>query len=278
MGKSWRWGLLSLCVLVGFVAAQTRESYAPEDEPAPPGLSIDVSRDAVRFTGDVSSVAHESILRQRAETLFPDKTISYDLRERPALPPGWALLSELTLRAAEGSHTWTAEMSGTQLDIHGVTVNSVAWREGLARIEQHLLPGMSLQHQVSELVAAGSLEQQCQSLFRAAQRTNKVDFAKSDATLGTRVWPLLDELIQIATDCPGSAIHITGHTDNTGDESANLSLSEQRANAIAAYMIERGIAPGRIVTKGAGSSQPVAIEDTPLAHRRNRRIDIDLVF
>lgn len=278
MNAGWRFGFVALCVLIGYGAAQTQEEILIADQPTTPKMAIEVSKTQVKLIGDVSSVAHESILRQRAQTLFPGKTLSFDMRELPALPGGWALLSELALRAAANTYSSTTEISPEKIRIRGVTADIGAWKESLSGLERHLLPGMQVDHEVRELIAAGSLDRQCISLFRTAQVGRKIEFPRSEATLSTRSWPLLDELVQIASDCPGATIDITGHTDNTGEESGNLALSQGRAGAIAAYMIGKGIATERIVVKGAGSALPLVDEDTPQAHQLNRRIEIELVF
>lgn len=243
-----------------------------------PRLTIDVSRTQVVLRGDVSSVAHESILRDRARSLFPQREKTFELHERPALPPGWALISELTLRATAETYSSTAEITPAELNIRGITTGTRDWHGGLSRLERNLLPGMQLVHQLSEIKSTGSLQRHCISLFRTAMRGRKIKFQRANADLGTNASPLLDELIQIATDCPAGRVRITGHTDNTGDESGNLALSVARAESVAAYMTSRGIEAERLRTHGAGSSRPLVNEDTLRAHQLNRRIDIELEF
>lgn len=265
-------------MLIWFGAAQTQEQVPIADRPVQPGLTIDVSKTHVALRGNVSSVAHESILRQRTHTLFPKRTKSFELRERQALPAGWALISELALRATAETYSSITEITPSQIHIRGITSSAAEWREGLSRIERNLLPGMRLDHQLSEIKSSGSLEQQCISLFRTAMRGRKIEFPRTGATLGTSASPLLDELVLIAADCPAANVTITGHTDNTGSESGNLALSKARADAVAAYMTARGIAADRLSATGIGSSRPLVAENTAQAHQLNRRIDIELEF
>ena len=84
---------------------------------------------------------------------------------------------------------------------------------------------------------------------------------------------MLDEIVQIASDCPATTMTITGHTDASGEESANLRLSEARARAVADYLIARGISVERITVSGAGSSVPLLPGRDAHARRTNRRID-----
>ena len=73
---------------------------------------------------------------------------------------------------------------------------------------------------------------------------------------------------------PQSRIEVVGHTDSTGSGSYNLGLSTRRANAVAAVLIDAGVAPARIRTTGAGEDQPVASNLTPEGRAQNRRVEI----
>lgn len=67
---------------------------------------------------------------------------------------------------------------------------------------------------------------------------------------------------------------IVGHTDNRGDESYNLGLSERRAQAVAEFLMEGGIGSDRLSMEGRGESDPVASNDTKEGRQENRRVDI----
>lgn len=70
-------------------------------------------------------------------------------------------------------------------------------------------------------------------------------------------------------------ITIEGHTDNTGDDAHNQQLSEMRAAAVRAFLIEHyGIDAGRLEAAGFGESRPVASNDTPEGRQGNRRVEL----
>lgn len=73
---------------------------------------------------------------------------------------------------------------------------------------------------------------------------------------------------------PDSTIQIIGHTDNTGDAGYNLTLSEQRASAVADVLLDSGIPFSRISTVGRGEEQPVASNLSPEGRAQNRRVEI----
>ena len=71
----------------------------------------------------------------------------------------------------------------------------------------------------------------------------------------------------------GTVIEIGGYTDATGDPAANLQLSQQRAEAVRAALIQAGVDPGMLVAKGYGSANAVAGNDSLEGRLRNRRIE-----
>ena len=87
-------------------------------------------------------------------------------------------------------------------------------------------------------------------------------------------YPVIDMLVKFMQDRPKVRLMIEGHTDNTGSEAKNLTLSEQRASSIKAEMVKRGIAADRIETKGFGSSMPIADNKTAAGRTQNRRVTV----
>ncbi|SEL51025.1 OmpA family protein [Stigmatella aurantiaca] len=84
---------------------------------------------------------------------------------------------------------------------------------------------------------------------------------------------ILDEVAELLKSRPGVSLRIEGHTDNTGPEQLNRSLSQERAEAVRAYLIQRGIAGSRLEARGYGPSRPVASNDTPEGQSENRRVE-----
>ena len=69
-------------------------------------------------------------------------------------------------------------------------------------------------------------------------------------------------------------IEVVGHTDDVGDDRYNQKLSEQRAEAVARYLVEAGIDPNKILMVGAGESAPIASNATPEGRAENRRVEV----
>lgn len=101
------------------------------------------------------------------------------------------------------------------------------------------------------------------------------DFAKYD--LKPQFRPVLDNLASTLNEYGQTRIEITGHTDSVGSDAANMTLSQNRANAVAGYLGSRGVANSRMIVNGAGESRPVASNDTEAGRAQNRRVEITLV-
>jgi formylglycine-generating enzyme len=87
-------------------------------------------------------------------------------------------------------------------------------------------------------------------------------------------FPVIEQITNYLKEHPQVKIVIEGHTDNTGSDALNLSLSDKRAMSIKAEIVKRGIDPGRMETKGYGSSKPVADNKTADGRTQNRRVTI----
>jgi outer membrane protein OmpA-like peptidoglycan-associated protein len=96
-------------------------------------------------------------------------------------------------------------------------------------------------------------------------------FDKSDLNEGSKV--NLDKLVTVLNKYPDTDIEVQGHTDNTGTESYNMSLSKRRASAVSSYLINGGIASNRTSTKGYGETAPNYSNDTEDGKSKNRRVE-----
>lgn len=241
-------------------------------------MQITVASTDVSISGAVSSAAHEGILKRTAALAFPEAGLRIDLQPGEQLPPGWALTTELTLKAMALAYSGQADIRADSIRIRGITTEPERWQAAVTRLEQHLLPGMQLDQEVLRLRQGVSHEESCRRQFSVALQDRRIDFATSSAEIGTASLPVLDSLLQIAVDCPAAVMRITGHTDDSGVAAANKNLSEARARTVATYMIERGIPAERIVAVGKGASQPLAPNDSAANRQRNRRIEISVSF
>jgi outer membrane protein OmpA-like peptidoglycan-associated protein len=104
--------------------------------------------------------------------------------------------------------------------------------------------------------------------------TQGILFATASDRLRPESTPTLTEIVKMMGEHGDLRLRIEGHTDSVGDDAANQSLSDRRAAAVKAYLIEHGVDAGRLESAGMGETKPVAGNDTPEGRQTNRRVEL----
>ncbi|MDX5420650.1 MAG: OmpA family protein [Hymenobacteraceae bacterium] len=105
-----------------------------------------------------------------------------------------------------------------------------------------------------------------------------IEFDQNQSDIKTDMEPVLDEVALFLIDHPTFRLEISGHTDGAGDKDFNLSLSQDRADAIRLYIEKRlNLPQGRIDAIGYGSSKPLREEKTEEDRKINRRVEFRLI-
>ena len=112
--------------------------------------------------------------------------------------------------------------------------------------------------------------------IKAAEQA-RVLFAFDRAVLTPDARAALDQLVQQAQAMDLEVVIAVGHADATGSSAYNQRLSERRAGAVKAYLVQRGIDADRIYTEGRGEAQPAASNQTRAGRAQNRRVQIEAV-
>lgn len=87
----------------------------------------------------------------------------------------------------------------------------------------------------------------------------------------------LNKVARNLLNYPSSSVQVIGHTDNTGDATYNLGLSQQRAASVANILNAGGVGYDRLRTIGQGEEQPIASNLTPEGRAQNRRVEIVII-
>lgn len=117
----------------------------------------------------------------------------------------------------------------------------------------------------------------CQKLIDEAMRHNTVNFPTASVTLDAGGKQLLDRMARTAIDCATVRLRITGYTDVSTIETSMPGLSQSRAEAVVAYLSEKGVATERLKAFGAGASQPIGDVTKPEDQAKSRRIEISVM-
>jgi len=313
--RSSLWSILIPLLLLGILAffgirscepqqtQQVAAPPAPAARPAPavpqiatldPRLSLKNIAGKLDYSGLVADENTRQSILDQLKANFGIGNISGDITVNPAVKPaGW--LAQL------GSFLSQFKLPGAELLFEGNKINlggaiSDADKQGLLDKLKSIFgpqftfgwlppaPGVDLDAlaKAASEKAHAALSQLkpgfgAQDLIGALNLTI-INFA-SDST---QVPATDKDLIKRAADAikaapAGLKLEIGGHTDSTGDTAANLQLSQARAEAVRAELIQLGVDPQMLTAKGYGDTKPVAGNDTEMGRFQNRRIEYTIV-
>ena len=104
-----------------------------------------------------------------------------------------------------------------------------------------------------------------------------VTFATDSSDLSPAFFDVLNSVGKVLAKYDQTIVEVAGHTDSTGSESYNQSLSEQRAASVANYLKGQGVSEQRVMAIGMGELRPIADNSTSDGRQANRRVEITMV-
>lgn len=104
-----------------------------------------------------------------------------------------------------------------------------------------------------------------------------VTFATDSSDLSPAFFDVLNSVGKVLGEFEQTVVEVAGHTDSTGSDAYNQSLSERRAQSVSSYLTAQGVIPQRLITMGMGESRPVADNTTAGGRQANRRVEITMV-
>ncbi|MBB5280735.1 OmpA family protein [Pacificimonas flava] len=102
-------------------------------------------------------------------------------------------------------------------------------------------------------------------------------FGVNEAVIGPGFRRTLDSIAQVLATYQQSYVDVIGHTDSSGADVYNMTLSQRRAESVANYFAAKGVRRVRLATLGRGELDPVASNDTEAGKALNRRVEIRIV-
>ncbi|MEM8815941.1 MAG: OmpA family protein [Pseudomonadota bacterium] len=104
-----------------------------------------------------------------------------------------------------------------------------------------------------------------------------VTFATNSSDLSPAFFNVLNSVGKVLDQYEQTVVEVAGHTDSTGSDAYNQSLSERRASSVAQYLTSRGVMGQRVITVGMGEARPVADNGSASGRQANRRVEITMV-
>jgi OmpA-OmpF porin, OOP family len=111
----------------------------------------------------------------------------------------------------------------------------------------------------------------------ATVRLNNIFFDFNKTELSDVSAAELNRVYDLLIQNPKMQIEITGHTDNVGSDSYNLQLSQDRANSVYNFLVNKGIGTSRLIAKGHGMSRPIDTNNTEEGRQQNRRVEFTIL-
>ncbi len=104
-----------------------------------------------------------------------------------------------------------------------------------------------------------------------------ITFASNSSDIRSGFYDVLNSVVLVLNEFDKTLIQVLGHTDSTGSQQYNQSLSERRASSVGAYLISQGVNRMRVDPLGFGPNHPVASNASPEGRSMNRRVELRLV-
>ena len=288
-GWGWLLGLLLIPLLFGWLSWGAHKPKADLGTSAAPSVG-----DTTPTAGAPSqSLSPLSILRNGRDFtlsgILPDLTSKNALMTtmKTALGPSVNLIDKLDIAAgavpphfdglgavlnAAGDVTdLRFTVQGTSLTLTGTAPDD----DVKAAVESAAKAGWPNVGVIDNIVVKGA-KASCDNLQATidADLAAPIKFQTGNATLSTDGIAQLGPVVSAIKACPDVSLTVIGHTDNTGTDAINIPLSQNRARAVASYLVAQGVSAGAVTSRGEGSSQPVAGNDTEAGRAQNRRTEI----
>lgn len=147
---------------------------------------------------------------------------------------------------------------------------------GIASAELDALKGLG--KDAGKAVTAGAKENVLGAITKKLKKVQNekgpVKFKTGKAEIDPACDKTMVAIASILADYPGFHVQVDGHTDNIGSPEANKKLSQERADAVVKYLVEKkSVDTKRLSAKGFGDSQPIADNKTKKGQAKNRRVD-----
>ncbi len=132
----------------------------------------------------------------------------------------------------------------------------------------------SLKDKAGKKLSQGSMDQFTKRLKKAQNEKGPIRFKKGKADVDPACDRTMTYIAKLLKESPGFHVQVDGHTDNVGNPESNRKLSQERAEAVVRYLVQKkGVDAKRLSAKGFGDTQPIADNKTEQGRAKNRRVD-----
>lgn len=229
------------------------------------------------LTGSVPTEEKRSDVVAHAASLFGTAVDDRLVVEGSAPDPVWVSVATDGIELLSRLESGELKLVNTDVVLSGRTTDGPS-RDAVSQDLEAMLPeGYTSSSEITIPEVAKTLsDEQCAAEFTDLLQNNRIRFASNSAKLTPDNSPILEDAVALALRCPTARIEVAGYTDAIGNAALNLRLSQERAQAVLGYLVDRGIPSERLVAKGYGKSNPVATNRTKSGRAANRRIQFNI--
>jgi peptidoglycan-binding protein ArfA len=264
----------------------TLNAPMPGGRPTIPALSLTPvsiirSGNDIKLTGDFPSPeAKTSLLDALKASFGPNVNIIDKLRINPDVTSLDFSHAAPIFKAAASVPDFGLAVKGDTVTLTG-TAGSGAQQEAIEQAANAAWPNLNIVDTmgINGPVISSAAPQPgggnaCANLRSDIKALGPITFPTDGVTLTQSDEQTLNQVADKLKACPGVKVAINGYADNTGSDAVNISLSSNRADAVADYLIARGVTRDHLTARGFGSADPVADNGTPDGQAKNRRVEI----
>jgi OOP family OmpA-OmpF porin len=256
----------------------------PEAQPSgPPQFTATLDEDgAVRLRGRVPDDLINTTAREFAVARFGLDNVTMATRVTDGLPQGWALRILASLEALSDLSEGSVVVEPDQVTIRGTTGSQEASNAISALMIEKLGPDARVNIDVTydealDPVLGLPTPEECIARIGVVTDDRKILFDPGSASLTAASQQVVDDIAEVLRQCLDLPIEIAGYTDSQGRDEMNLSLSQDRADAVLAALRARRVPVGTFVSVGYGEIDPIADNDSAEGREANRRIEFRLI-
>jgi OmpA-OmpF porin, OOP family len=242
----------------------------------------------IALTGAVPDSGTRQKLLDTARRSFNTLSVTDKMNEQTAgVPQGFATAAEAMLVQLAHLEAGSAAITDQKLTLIGLAPNEEVVGQAKTAVSQlpNTIAGTTsvvARPKAIEVTAAGPAantaeNQICAKALTEATSQGRIQFESWSAKLVPASKPVIKNLATLLNGCPALKVEVSGHTDSSGEESLNQSLSKWRAAAVVKALTKAGVNEGRLSAQGFGATKPVASNDTKDGRAINRRIELNIV-
>ncbi|MDQ2640704.1 MAG: OmpA family protein [Pseudomonadota bacterium] len=275
MKFSCRIPVLACAVTAVLAACTTTPRRVDELDAARAAIQqVQATPDAGRFAAAEVAAANEA-LREADRLMEQDKSAA-EVRQAAYLAQRHAdIAAQLIARGQAERKTSEAEAERQRVLAQAREQEAAAAQALAEQARKQAEQAAQAAQREAEMLQSQIAELQARPTDRGLVLTlGDVLFDTGQAALKPGAMGTIDRLANFLRESPGRSVVIEGHTDSTGSDALNLTLSESRASGVKAALMQRGVDAQRVVAVGKGKSAPIASNDTAAGRQQNRRVEI----